>query len=209
MARRYSEEEVKELEEGWDKLIAFKEFVLYRLGPGGIKRFRDINEIEGDTYDWMENKFGSMIETYSSMRGLPFEDAQMMLMNRPYAHTEIIQRWKKYFKDGETSLVGARENPAARLQVKLKTSKAGWNTWTFTLSRIYKMKVWERADKLYQADGVSAVGVGETLSGAVQEIYEKQVEYMKRNDLQTDRLGRGALQFIEKVINYFKTQVEV
>ena len=82
----------------WDYLIAFKEFILYRLSDTGVKRFRDAHEIptEIDLYDWMENRFGGMIESYANHRGVQFDDAREILMARPYI--DISARWKKFFK---------------------------------------------------------------------------------------------------------------
>lgn len=95
MGRRYSEEEIRELEETWDYLIAFKEFVLWRLSDAGVERFRNMYEIEGDLSDWMEDKYTSMIDSYSLMRNLEFEDARTMLLDRPYI--DIVPNWKKHF----------------------------------------------------------------------------------------------------------------
>jgi hypothetical protein len=96
MPRRYSSAEVQELEESWDYLISFKEFVLPRLSEAGLRKFRDANEIDGDFYDWMENRFGAMIEGYMLMHNLSFVEAQDALMGRPYI--DIAKRWKRYFR---------------------------------------------------------------------------------------------------------------
>ena len=124
MARRYSAAEVRELEEAWDYLIAFKEFILYRLSAAGVKKFRDTNEIEGDLYDWMENKFGSMIEAYSAMRDLDFEAARTTLLDRPYI--DIVPRWKRYFTGGDARPVGARRNPEEPSQFEFHLKPSGW-----------------------------------------------------------------------------------
>lgn len=118
MARRYSEEEVKELEDDWDRLVAFKEFVLYRLSPAGVKKFRDSHEVDGDLYDWMENRFGSMISAYSSMKGVEFEEAREALLARPYI--DIVPKWKAHFSRPFQDPDRPRTNPE-RPKIKAKS----------------------------------------------------------------------------------------
>jgi len=177
--------------DAWDTL---RTFVSYERTPPRAAWLRRNYEIEGSIDEWIENKEAGVIEQYSTLRKISYDEAMRELQDRP------VKPWP------DASI--KRNPPSPKLRVRLRTSKDGWNTWTFSSFRGDKMKVWERADALFQADGV-AVGVGQTLSGAVLEIREKQVNYMKQNELENDLRARDALRFIDQVVHYLKTQIEV
>lgn len=200
MPRRYSEEEVLELLKEWDYYVSWKDTVRGRLNEAGIQMFRDRNEIDNSLHldEWLDNRFWKIIESYASATGRTMEESQAALLARPYI--DVSANWKQYFGGGDPAPVGTRKR-VPKLRVTLKTSKEGWNTWTFRSHPEFKMKVWERSDKLYQAEGNHGIGVGQSLSNAVIGVREKADR--------TSTYMEKYIEFVNRVLHYFKTQVEV
>src|SRR3989304_3916819 len=93
----------------------------------------------------------------------------------------------------------------ARTKVTMKTS-GGLNTWTFTAGKDFRMKVFERGDGLYQAEG-RADGVGERLSDAVISAREKVLEDAIRNGLAEDPRMVLELDRMGQIADYLKTEI--
>jgi hypothetical protein len=93
----------------------------------------------------------------------------------------------------------------AKIRVSLKTSD-GLNTWTFRAGKDFKLKVFERRDRLYQAEG-HFDGVGEHLSDAVLSVKEKTVDYAANNGISEDPRVLLELERLDQVARYFAEQV--
>lgn len=71
---------MSEVLEAWD---IFKTFVSYERTPKRVKWLRSSYEIEGDIDEWLENKEANVIEEYSKLRKISFDEALRELMDRP------------------------------------------------------------------------------------------------------------------------------
>jgi hypothetical protein len=167
--------------DAWDQI---KTFISYERTPKRAAWMRRAFEIEGSIDEWLENKEANVIEEYSKIRKITFDEAQRELMERP------TKPWPD----------GARKNPP-KLRSTLKTSKDGWNTWTLRSYPNLKMTVRERKDRLFEADSPWGIGIGERLHEAVLGIREKL-------EGDTRHFVPRAIEFVDQVAEYFKSQIE-
>jgi hypothetical protein len=69
-----------EVLEAWDTL---KTFISYERTPKRVKWLRSSYEIEGNIDEWLENKESNVVEEYSKLREISFDEAVRELMERP------------------------------------------------------------------------------------------------------------------------------
>jgi hypothetical protein len=95
--RRYSDQEIREIEASWDNLVSWLYTVRGRLGKRGIESFRRMYDIpsDSDLDAWADNRSWGLIQSYAEARGVSMEAAKDILNDRPYL--DILKSWKKDF----------------------------------------------------------------------------------------------------------------
>ncbi len=71
---------LKEVLEAWDTL---KTFTSYERTPKRVKWLRESYEIQGSIDEWLENKASNVVEEFSKLKKISFDEAQRELMERP------------------------------------------------------------------------------------------------------------------------------